>query len=129
MSPQLSGPELISATRDALERVLPWVRDPERVARPGRAEVAQAVRLSIALLGQSVPGHTLEVRVPPFAAVQCLPGPEHRRGTPPNVVQCSPVTWLRLLVGEETLMNSDAEVSGSRASELAKHLPLLRFRG
>lgn len=128
MSRQLTGPELISAGRDAVAAVLPWIQDPEQQPRPSRHAVAEAVRLSIAILGEAVPGHTVEVRVPPFAAVQCMPGPEHRRGTPPNVVQCSPITWLRLAIGEERLDSSDADASGSRALELARHLHVLTFR-
>ncbi len=52
-----------------------------------------AVRYLLGLLAAAVPGRAVEVRVPPVAAVQCVPGPRHARGTPPNVVETDPVTW------------------------------------
>lgn len=124
---KLTGPELVAATRTALAVVLPWIKDPEAHPTPSRPALAEAVRLSIAVLGEAAPGHTVEVRVPPFAAVQCIAGPDHRRGTPPNVVQCDPATWLRLAVGQLSLAASGAEVSGTRAADIAVHLPLFRF--
>ncbi|WP_293819324.1 sterol carrier family protein [uncultured Corynebacterium sp.] len=123
----LHGPELSAAARSAVEAVLTWVKSPEEQPRPPRADVAAAVRLSAAVLEELAPGHSVEVRVPPFTAVQCIAGLEHRRGTPPNVVQCSPITWLRLVVGVEDLVDSDADTSGTRASAIAEHLPLLRM--
>lgn len=124
---RLHGPELSAAARSAVEAVLPWVKHPTGQPRPPRAEVAAAVRLSAAVLEELAPGHSVEVRVPPFAAIQCIAGLEHRRGTPPNVVQCSPITWLRLVVGAEDLLGSDADTSGTRASAIAEHLPLFRI--
>lgn len=122
----LKGPELSAAAREAVGRVLPWVLD-ESVARPGRAELAEAVRLSVQVLGEVAPGHSVEVRVPPFAAVQCVAGPDHRRGTPPNVVECAPREWLRLVVGAVSLFDATADLSGTRAGEVGDFLPLLRF--
>ncbi|MDN6619820.1 MAG: sterol carrier family protein, partial [Corynebacterium variabile] len=87
--------------REALLAVRDWVDG--NGERPSRAAVAEACRLSIALLGEDAPGHSVEVRVPPFAAVQCVAGSVHRRGTPPNVVQCTPRAWLRLATGIDTL--------------------------
>lgn len=105
--------------------VAPWIQG--EADRPPREQVAQAVRLSTQVLAQVAPGASVEVRVPPFAAVQAVAGPQHRRGTPPNVVQCSPLTWLRLVVGLEDLVGSDAESSGTRAHDIGKHLPLFRL--
>ncbi|WP_408924757.1 sterol carrier family protein [Corynebacterium sp. YSMAA1_1_F7] len=123
----LHGPELSAEARRAVAQVAPWVKEPEGEPRPPRAEVAAAVRLSLAVLEELAPGHAVEVRVPPFAAVQCVAGLEHRRGTPPNVVQCAPITWLRLVVGLEDLASSGADTSGTRASTIAGHLPLFRI--
>ncbi|WP_459612652.1 sterol carrier family protein [Corynebacterium urogenitale] len=122
----LKGPELSAAAREAVGRVLPWVLD-ESVARPGRAELTEAVRLSVQVLGEVAPGHSVEVRVPPFAAVQCVAGPDHRRGTPPNVVECAPREWLRLVVGAVSLFDATADLSGTRTGEVGDFLPLLRF--
>lgn len=127
MKRSLTGPELSAAAREAVGEVLDWVRNPDQLSAPGRNQQAQAVRLSTALLADLAPGNSVEVRVPPFAAVQCIAGPDHRRGTPPNVVQCTPLVWLRLVVGEEEFASSEADSSGTRAIEVGAHLPLLRF--
>jgi hypothetical protein len=67
------------------------------------------------------------VRVPPFGAVQCVEGPRHTRGTPPNVVETDPATWLALALG---LLDWDAaadrvSASGHRAGEVARWLPVV----
>jgi Bacterial SCP ortholog len=76
---------------------------------PPRAELRSAVRYLLDLLAARAPGRAIEVRVPPYAAVQCGEGPRHTRGTPPNVVETDPVTWMRLATGRLTW----AEASGS----------------
>jgi len=68
-------------------------------AEPEAEELRIAARYLLQLLASRHPGRVLEVRVPPVAAVQCLPGPVHTRGTPPNVVETDPVTWIRLASG------------------------------
>lgn len=97
-------------------------------AEPARREVARAVRLSLRLLAQVAPGATVEVRVPPFAAVQCVAGPRHTRGTPPNAVETDPRTWLQLATGRLTwpqaLTDGRATASGPRA-DLSPYLPLV----
>jgi hypothetical protein len=99
-------------------------------ARPPRPAVAAAVRLSLRTLAQVAPGHSVEVRVPPFAAVQCIEGPRHTRGTPPNVVETDPRTWLELATGTRTWADAAAAgkitASGNRA-DLSAHLPLVRL--
>ncbi len=66
--------------------------------------------------------------MPPFVAVQAIPGPRHTRGTPPNVVETDPVTWLRLATGRldfaDALATGAARASGTRA-DLTDHLPVL----
>ncbi len=100
--------------------------------QPPRAELAQAVRLSLRRLAQLTPGATVEVRVPPFAAVQCVAGPKHTRGTPPNVVETDPRTWLELATGRLTwtaaLAQGRVAASGSRA-DVSGWLPLVDIRG
>lgn len=116
--------------RDALERVAPWVRG-DIDDKPPRADLAAAVRSSARTLEQIAPGSSVEVRVPPFVAVQCIEGPRHTRGTPPNVVETDPHTWLRLVIGqlgfEEAVSSGAVEASGSRAGDLAHWLPMLRL--
>ncbi|MEO0049130.1 MAG: hypothetical protein RL556_462 [Actinomycetota bacterium] len=90
---------------------------------------AMAVRFLLEELAVRMPGNSVEVRVPPLMAVQCVPGPQHRRGTPANVAELSPQAWFALAVGEKTwqeLEPSEAIVSGTRASEFTHVLPLLR---
>lgn len=114
--------------RVAVGAVSGWLRG--EADMPGRAEVAKAVRLSLRTLAGQAPGNSVEVRVPPFAAVQCIAGPRHTRGTPPNIVETDPRTWLELAAG---LLNWSAAVadgrviaSGTRA-DLASWLPIVRF--
>ena len=57
------------------------------------------MRYLLQLLAERAPGNTVEVRVPPFGAVQCIPGPRHTRGTPPNVIETDAATWLALASG------------------------------
>jgi hypothetical protein len=71
-------------------------------AGPDRATVATAVRWSLEELAVRAPGRSVEVRVPPFGVVQCVEGPRHTRGTPPNVIETDAVTWLRLVTGLST---------------------------
>ena len=92
-----------------------------------RVTVATASRYLLEQLAEEAEGHTVEVRVPPFGAVQAVPGPRHTRGTPPNVVEMDAATWIALATGGEVWADAvdDARVtaSGQRAS-LAEHLPL-----
>lgn len=99
-------------------------------ARGGEAPkpvLATAVRYTLQHLGEVAPGHTVEVRVPPFAAIQCIEGPRHTRGTPPNVVETDARTWLALASGElswmDALASGTVHASGSRA-DLTEVLPL-----
>ncbi|SDS01017.1 hypothetical protein SAMN04488543_0914 [Friedmanniella luteola] len=105
--------------------------DPPLVAL-GRGALARASRALVAVLADRHPGRSVEVRVPPFAAVQCAigdPGPRHTRGTPPNVVETDAVTFLRLAVGRtpwpQAVASGRVAASGLRA-DLTPVLPLLR---
>lgn len=98
-------------------------------AVPDVGQVRDLVRALLARLRERAPGRSVEVRVPPFAAVQCVAGPRHTRGTPPNVVETDPQTFLRLAVGVESFATAVAEgrvrASGVRA-DLSPYLPLVR---
>jgi hypothetical protein len=93
-----------------------------------RATTAMAVRYLLQLLAERAEGNTVEVRVPPFGAVQAIEGPRHTRGTPPNVIEMDASTWLALATGAEewdaALADGRVAASGSRAN-LAGHLPIL----
>jgi uncharacterized protein (TIGR03083 family) len=93
-----------------------------------RQALAATVRLLADALAVKAPGASVEVRVPPFAVVQCVEGPRHTRGTPSNVVETDPLTWVRLATGRITWGDARAagsvSASGERA-DLDGQLPLL----
>ncbi|UQX88292.1 maleylpyruvate isomerase family mycothiol-dependent enzyme [Jatrophihabitans telluris] len=102
---------------------------PDRPAVPlAKAALTDAVRTLATVLADRYPGHSVEVRVPPFVAVQAIEGPRHTRGTPPNVIETDGLTWLRLASGRlawsEARAGSSVRASGNRA-DLAPYLPLL----
>jgi hypothetical protein len=89
--------------------------------------VRVAVRYLLDLLAAAAPGRAVEVRVPPYGAVQCIAGPVHSRGTPPNVIETDPVTWLRLATGRQSwpdaVERGEVRVSGPRA-DVSAFLPV-----
>ncbi|MBT2397259.1 maleylpyruvate isomerase family mycothiol-dependent enzyme [Streptomyces sp. ISL-100] len=93
-----------------------------------RQALAACTRLLADALAVKAPGGSVEVRVPPYAVVQCVEGPRHTRGTPPNVVETDPLTWIRLATGRtdwDTAVD-DAKVSASgERAHLAGLLPIL----
>lgn len=113
------------AGRDA---VAEWAREGDGTARP---VLALAVRYTLQLLAELSPGGTVEVRVPPFGAVQCIEGPRHTRGTPPNVVETDASTWLALATGRaswgEARASGRVHASGQRA-DLEGHVPVIAVR-
>jgi Bacterial SCP ortholog len=115
-------------TRQAVLALADWLRDDSRPA-PTRDALAAAVRLTARTLAAVAPGSSVEVRIPPFVAVQCIAGPRHTRGTPPNVVEAEPRTWLLLATGLSRLADVQATgaltLSGSRAGEIGHWLPLV----
>ena len=111
---------------DALAPVLVWL---DGGPVPERTVLRAVVKESLAALAVAAPGRSVEVRVPPLGAVQCIEGPRHVRGNPPNVVETDPRTWLALATGRLTWENAvtggHIRVSGSRAGEIAGLLPLV----
>jgi hypothetical protein len=108
-----------STGREAVNRALTTDAD--------RDTQATAVRYLLQVLAEAAPGNSVEVRIPPFGAVQCIEGPGHTRGTPPNVVETDARTWLAIATGEtgwtEALMRGRISASGARA-DLGGYLPL-----
>jgi hypothetical protein len=119
-------------TRAAVSAVVEWLRD-EAQPEPSRTALGEAVRLTARTLAAIAPGASVEVRVPPFVAVQCISGPEHRRGNPPNIVETDPRTWLLLATGLLDVADAAAagalQLSGARAGEIAQWLPLVAIDG
>jgi hypothetical protein len=96
--------------------------------KPPRADLKLLVKHSLAVLASRAPGRAVEVRVPPYAAVQAVAGPRHGRGTPPAVVETDPQLWIALATGAtnwaEALTTGRLHASGQR-SDLSALLPLL----
>ncbi len=90
-------------------------------------EILNEVKATLALLVERYPGKAIEVRIPPYAAVQCGEGPKHTRGTPPNVIEMDAQTWLQLVDGKRSWADAFSEglisASGVRA-DLSHLLPL-----
>ncbi|SDR93527.1 sterol carrier family protein [Agrococcus carbonis] len=112
--PDLDG---VAAVRAALER------------GAERAQTALAVRYTLQCLAERAPGKSVEVRVPPFGAVQAVEGPGHTRGTPPNVIETDVATWLALATGAEAWADAvgrgAVRASGVRA-DVSPWLPVVR---
>lgn len=141
-----------AAVRAAVEAVAPWLDDDADgtpaagdaaagdaasgatvpAPTPGRSALAAAVRGTVALLAAELPGRSVEVRVPPFAAAQCVEGPRHTRGSPPNVVETDARTWLQLATGrlswDSAIEQGLVRASGTRAAAVAAGLPVVRMR-
>ncbi|HUX70281.1 MAG TPA: sterol carrier family protein [Cellulomonadaceae bacterium] len=113
---------------DGRAAVAAWRASP--VGSP-RAVVRVAVRFTLEELAEVAPGQAVEVRVPPDGAVQAVDGPRHTRGTPPNVVETDPQTWLALATGlltwHDAVANGRVSASGERA-DLSDLLPLQATR-
>ncbi len=107
------------AGRDAVRAVLAGTAE--------RSDTATAVRYLLQALAEMSPGHTVEVRVPPFGAVQAVEGPRHTRGTPPNVVELDAATFVAIATGQllwgEAASAGRVHASGAR-SDLSSLFPL-----
>ena len=90
-------------------------------------QIMSEVKATLALLESKAPGRAIEVRIPPYAAIQCGEGPTHTRGTPPNVIEMKADTWLALAKGQTTwaaeISRGSINASGARA-DLSQYLPL-----
>ena len=95
---------------------------------PQRTDLALSVRGLAEQLAERAPGHHVEARIPPYSAVQCVAGPRHTRGTPPNVVEAEPVAWVQLCAGRlawaDAVADGRVRTWGDRA-DLSPWLPLL----
>ena len=109
-----------------VELVVAGLDRPDPVA-PDRGALRLVVKALAERLAQTAPGRHVEVRVPPYAAVQCVEGPRHTRGTPPNVVEAEPVAFVELCTGRlpwaEAAADGRVRTWGDRA-DLSPYLPL-----
>ncbi|MFT4286275.1 sterol carrier family protein [Nocardioides sp.] len=107
------------AVREALARVAE--------GRAERADLRLLTKHFLALLEARAPGKSVEVRVPPYAAIQCVEGVRHTRGTPPAVVETDAQTWIAVAIGELAWLDAvaDGRVSASgERTDLTPYLPL-----
>ncbi|SDK62867.1 sterol carrier family protein [Arthrobacter sp. ok362] len=105
----------------------PAAPGPEGTSAVPRTTIATAVRYSLEEVSARAPGNSVEVRVPPFGVTQCVEGPRHTRGTPPNVIECDAATWLAMVSGRlswaDAVAAGQVAASGLRA-DLSALLPL-----
>jgi hypothetical protein len=87
-------------------------------------QMATAVRYLLQEIETRHPGGTIELRVPPYGAVQCIAGMDHRRGTPPNVVEITPELFIELamkrILFQDVRNGTGLALSGVRAEEIAQ---------
>ncbi|MDI6102847.1 sterol carrier family protein [Actinoplanes sp. NEAU-A12] len=118
MSPAHNNSQPVAAALDALDRGV----------EPDRTVLRDAVRALLTELSRQAPGRSVEVRIPPFGAIQCVAGPRHTRGTPPNVVETDPATWLLVATGRvqwnDAVHDGRIRASGVR-TDLSEYLPLV----
>ena len=118
-------PESIPVRRADVDAVLSALAAGEHV---DSTILRQLVKATVELLVARAPGLSVELRIPPYAAAQVVPGVVHRRGTPPALVECDPATWLALAAGllswQQALASPGLRASGER-SDLSGFLPLI----
>lgn len=106
--------------------------DAHAAGAPARTDLATAVRYALEELAARAPGNSVEVRVPPFGVAQCIAGPRHTRGTPPNVVETDAAAWLAMVTGNlswhDAVATGRVQASGQRA-DLSAWLPLFPAAG
>ena len=119
-----------ASPQELLDRLLVLVLtglDQRPPVAPDRGALRLVVRALAERLAVSAPGRHVEARVPPYAAVQCVAGPRHTRGTPPNVVEADPVAFVELCTGRLSWADAAADgrvrTWGDRA-DLSPYLPL-----
>ena len=110
------------------------LQDPVAVAEalardePTRADLKLLSKHFLAVLSIRAPGHSVEVRVPPYAAAQVIPGVRHTRGTPPAVVELDAATWIALATGDlawDTARSDGRLRASGERTDLSEYLPLL----
>jgi hypothetical protein len=118
----------VSGEREKSTPISAVTADLEAGRTPDPKLLADAVRALLRTLADTAPGRSVEVRVPPYGAIQCVEGPRHTRGTPPNLVETDPVTWVELACGRipwaRAVTEGKIRASGIR-TDLSAYLPLV----
>ncbi|NUT36278.1 MAG: hypothetical protein HOV79_24745 [Hamadaea sp.] len=118
----------MSGQRDKSQALTIALADIDDGQQPERTSLRDAVRTLLAAFASRYPGRSVEVRIPPFGAIQCIDGPRHTRGTPPNVVEMDGVTFLEVATGRvgwaDAVAAGRIRASGNRA-DLSTYMPLM----
>ena len=89
-------------------------------------EIMSQVKTILAKISKLAPGHAVELRIPPYSAIQCIEGPKHTRGTPPNVVEMSAEVLFEISAGKITWQNAIADGRISASGERSDLSPLFQ---
>lgn len=118
---------MVSPAHLNFESVVTALTSVDESIDPDPRVLRDAVRVLLAQLSRQAPGRTVEIRVPPYGAVQCVAGPRHTRGTPPNVVETDPLTWLLLATGRlpwATAVASGRVAASGHRTDISALLPV-----
>lgn len=116
----ISAAEGESALKEAFESL-------EKMKEIDKETLKSAIKYSLQLLHQQIPGKSVELRIPPFAAISIVEGKNHKRGTPPSIIEISALTWLELVKGLKTWNQATGEglISASGPNtDLSRYLPI-----
>ena len=127
MSPK-QGVRNPPSNQEGLQALKDLVKSHENNQEVNKLLEQTAVKYCLQLLHKKAPGNSVEVRIPPYAAVQVIPGISHKRGTPPAVIEMSARIWIDLAIGKIdwiTTKNSGAFSASGERADLSTLLPLI----
>jgi hypothetical protein len=127
MSPK-QGVRNPPSNQDGLQALKDLLNSYQNNQEVNKAIEQTAVKYCLQLLHEKAPGNSVEVRIPPYAAVQVIPGISHKRGTPPAVIEMTARIWVELAIGKIdwiTTKNSGAISASGERADLSAFLPLI----
>ena len=127
MSPR-QGVRNPPSNKDGFQAIKDLINSYENNQEINKTIEQTAVKYCLQLLHEKAPGNSVEVRIPPYAAVQVIPGISHKRGTPPAVIEMSARIWIDLAIGNIdwiTTKNSGAISASGERADLSTLLPLI----
>ena len=127
MSPK-QGVRNPPSNKEGLQALIDLLNSYENNQEINKLMEQTAVKYCLQLLHEKAPGNSAEVRIPPYAAVQVIPGISHKRGTPPAVIEMTARIWIDLAIGNLdwiTTKNSGAITASGERADLSAILPLI----
>jgi len=127
MSPR-QGVRNPPSNKDGFQAIKDLINSYENNQEINKTIEQTAVKFCLQLLHEKAPGNSVEVRIPPYAAVQVIPGISHKRGTPPAVIEMTARIWIDLAIGKIdwiTTKNSSAISASGERADLSAFLPLI----